>query len=263
MSGDSTPLCEERSVADALRDDYNCFELGGKMNSEFHIHMFQECSGEHTHDYLQILVPLKKSMRITIEDTEYTITHQELCFIPEGMRHECDFYGEMFAINFTDQSEELVSSLLHQPIIVPMQGQITQLVELIQAELKQDPNSKSVRYLYTYLYSKLLDHQRPPSIQYIYEHYDLPITVNELADMERYNVTYFNDWFKQQTGVSPGSFLRRTRVEKAKELLEETNNNLTDIAIRVGYSSNATFTRAFKNITGTTPTAYREQAACL
>ena len=144
------------------------------------------------------------------------------------------------------------------PTVVSMHGQITQLVELIQSELRQNPDSKSVRHLYSYLYSKLCENCAAPSIRYIGEHYDLPITVNQLAEMESYNVTYYNDWFKQQTGCSPSLYLRHIRVNRAKELLVETNFSVMEIAVMVGYSSNSTFTRAFHSITGMTPKAYRE-----
>ena len=48
------------------------------------------------------------------------------------------------------------------------------------------------------------------------------------------------------------------RINKAKELLVNTNFSVMEIAVMVGYSSNSTFTRAFHNITGMTPKAYRE-----
>lgn len=230
------------------------------MNQAIAICKFHECRGEHVHDYLQILVPLQKSMTIMIDDVEYQMTPQELCLVPEGMRHECDFYGEMLALNLIEPPDEKDKVLLGSPIIVSMEGQIVQLVDLIQAELRQSPDSQSVRFLYNYLYSKLIENHEPPSIRYICDHYDLPITVNDLADIERYNVTYYNDWFKQQTGVSPGTYLRRTRVEKAKDLLKNTRFSVTNIAIMVGYSSNSTFTRAFRSIAGTTPKLYREGA---
>ena len=118
--------------------------------------------------------------------------------------------------------------------------------------------SNSVSYLYSYLYSKLMDNCAAPSIRYLSEHYDLPITVNQLAEMENYNVTYYNDWFKQQTGCSPSLYLRRIRIERAKELLLKTHYSMMDIAIMVGYSSNSTFTRAFHSITGMTPKLFRE-----
>lgn len=228
------------------------------MDQAMNIQMFYECRGEHSHNYMQILVPLQESMRINIEDTEFSVTSQELCFIPEGMRHECDFCGKMLVLNMEDSSNNKNMLFLTNPVIVPMQGQILQLVELIQAEIRQNPQSKSVHFLYDFLYSKLMENHAPPSIQYISEHYDLSITVNELAEIERYSVTYYNDWFKQQTGVSPGIYLRRIRINKAKELLQNTEFNVTNIAVMVGYGSNSTFTRAFRSITGMTPKAYRE-----
>lgn len=224
------------------------------------IHLYHECMGSHAHTYPQIMVPLKKNMTIDVEEQEYTITPQELVFVPDGMMHRCDFQGDMLVLNICDDIGEQGKVMLSGPIIVSMRGQILQLVELIQAELKSNPNSTSVRFLYSFLYSKLLENNAPPSIRYIGEHYDLPITIDELAEMESYNVTYYNDWFKQKTGISPGLYLRRIRIEKAKELLENSPFGVTDIAVTVGYSSNSTFTRAFRSITGMTPKAYRENA---
>lgn len=148
--------------------------------------------------------------------------------------------------------------LISNPLIISMRGQIIQLVELIQAELEQNPESTAVRHLYKYLYSKLMENCAAPSIQYINEYYHLPITVDQLAKIENYNVTYYCDWFKQQTGLSPSFYLRNTRIQRAKELLVTTNFSVMEIAVMVGYSSNSTFMRAFHNVTGMTPKAYRE-----
>lgn len=229
------------------------------MNQKVDIRIFHECRGEHAHGYPQILVPLQEAMKIQVGCSEYEVTHQELCFVPPNMAHRCNYVGRLLVINLSENVlDTRDASLLSHPMIVSMRGQITQLVELIQTELKQDPDSKSVRYLYDYLYSKLLENCAAPSIQYIGEHYDLPITVNQLAEIERYNVTYYNDWFKQQTGYSPSFYLRRIRIDRAKELLEETSFSVMEIAVMVGYSSNSTFTRAFHSITGITPRDYRD-----
>lgn len=231
------------------------------MNQKMNIQIFQECSGAHDHCYPQILVPLEKTMDIQIGDLEYQVTPQELCLIPAEMPHQCNYRGRLLVIDLSpDIQDNRDAVLLSYPMILSMCGQITQLVELIQAELKQNPNSKSVRYLYSYLYSKLLENCAAPSIRYLSEHYDLPITVNQLAEMENYNVTYYNDWFKQQTGYSPSLYLRKVRIDRAKELLTDTGFTVMEIAVMVGYSSNATFTRAFHSITGMAPKAYRESA---
>ena len=82
--------------------------------------------------------------------------------------------------------------------------------------------------------------------------------MNQLAEIENYNATYYSDWFKQQTGVSPSMYLRCLRITRAKELLEDTKYTVMDIAVMVGYSSNSTFTRAFHSVVGMTPKEYRE-----
>lgn len=229
------------------------------MNQKVDIHVLHECNGAHAHEYPQILVPMQGNMHIKVGETEYQVTPQEVCFVPQNMVHQCNYYGTLLMINLSeDLSEYQDAALLSYPLIVSMCGQITQLVDLIQAEHKSNPESKSVRYLYSFLYSKLIENCTAPSIRYISEYYHLPITVNELAKIESYNVTYYCDWFKQQTGFSPSFYLRCTRINRAKELLTSTTFSVMEIAVMVGYSSNSTFTRAFHNITGKTPKAYRE-----
>ena len=156
--------------------------------------------------------------------------------ITTGMSHQCNYIGKLLAINLSeDVSDDRDALFLSHPMIVSMRGQIVQLVELIQQELSHNPDSQSIRYLYNYLYSKLIENCAAPSIRFIGEHYDLPITVNQLAEMESYNVTYYNDWFKQQTGVSPSLYLRRVRIDRAKELLVETSFSVMEIAVMQKY----------------------------
>lgn len=221
--------------------------------------IYNECRGEHSHGDPQILVPLAETMRIWIGTAEYEVTPQELCLIPPDIRHRCNFLSQLLVINIPREAlEQKNPSSLSYPLIIPMRNQITQLMALIHAELAQDPDSKSVHYLYRYLYSKLLESCSISSIKYISDHYDQPITVQQLADIENYNATYYNDWFKEQTGFSPSLYLRYVRINKAKELLIESQFSIMEIAVMVGYSSNSTLTRAFHSLTGMTPKAYRE-----
>ena len=221
--------------------------------------IYKECRGEHSHEYPQILVPLEETMHIWIGTMEYDVTPKELCLIPPDIRHQCNFLSQLLVINIPrEELERKKPGFVSYPLIIPIRNQIIQLVELIRDELKQDLNSKSVHYLYSYLYSKLMESCSISSVKYISDHYDQPITVQELAEIENYNVTYYNDWFKEQTGFSPHLYLRYVRINKAKELLIETDFSIMEIAVMVGYSSNSTLTRAFHSLTGMTPKAYRE-----
>jgi len=229
------------------------------MKDSLNFSICNECRGEHSHADPQILVPLEATMHILIGTTEYDVTPHELCLIPPDIRHQCNFLSQLLVINIPREAlDRMKTGCMSYPLIIPIRNQITQLMELIQAELKQDANSKSVHYLYSYLYNKLMESCSISSIKYISDHYDEPITVKQLADIENYNVTYYNDWFKEQTGFPPNLYLRYVRISKAKELLVETDFSIMEIAVMVGYSSNSTLTRAFHSLTGMTPKEYRE-----
>ena len=98
-------------------------------------------------------------------------------------------------------------------------------------------------------------------LQYIDENYmdpDLNLTI--LSERFEMNPSYVARIFKERTGQSVLTYLQQKRLTSAKELLETTNLNLTDIALRTGYGSGWTLTRAFKRSEGITPGAYRQMS---
>lgn len=231
------------------------------MSTSMDIKMFRECRGAHSHSYPQTMVPIQREMKIQIGEAEYDVTPRECCLIPAGMTHQCDYRGRLLVINLTDDLSHIGrADLLSVPMIVSMRGQVERLVELILAEKRQNPEGQAVQHLYSYFYSKLMENCVTPSLRYLTEHFDMPITVNQLAEIENYNVTYYNDWFKQQTGFSPYYYIRCLRISKAKELLQTTGMNVMEVAVSVGYSGNAAFTRAFRDITGSSPRQWRKMA---
>lgn len=227
------------------------------MKENLSLCVMHECSGAHMHSYPQILSPLRSRMPIRVGDEEFQISPRELILIPQGMEHQCDFTGDLLVINLNPDDASREHRIYGDPVTVPLQGQIMHLVSLIQEELRTAPDSTAVEYLYRYLFVKVAETCALPSIRYINEHYDLPVTVESLARLEGYNVNYYTDWFKSRTGMSPALYLRRVRIRRAKELLSRTAYSLSEIAAMVGYGSNAAFTRAFRSVTGSTPTSYR------
>jgi AraC-like DNA-binding protein len=59
---------------------------------------------------------------------------------------------------------------------------------------------------------------------------------------------------KTLTGVSVNEFIRNVRLEKARELIELGNDNITEISIKVGFSSPSYFTKCYKEKYGQLPT---------
>ncbi len=83
------------------------------------------------------------------------------------------------------------------------------------------------------------------------------ISLDELATEARLSPFHFTRMFKQSTGVPPRVYLTRLRMEKACELLERTDQTVTEIAQEVGYSSNQVLARVFLKYRRMSPTDYR------
>jgi AraC family transcriptional regulator len=83
------------------------------------------------------------------------------------------------------------------------------------------------------------------------------ISLDELAAEAQLSPFHFARMFKQSVGVPPRVYLTRLRVEKACELLEQTDLSVTEIALEVGYSSNQVLARIFLKHMRLSPSDYR------
>ena len=70
---------------------------------------------------------------------------------------------------------------------------------------------------------------------------------------------YANSFFVKECGMTISDYLRHYRLEKGKELLVQTDENIARIAELVGYGSKTAFYLAFKRCTGQSPTEYRQE----
>lgn len=68
---------------------------------------------------------------------------------------------------------------------------------------------------------------------------------------------HFGRLFKQSLSLSPYQYLLQQRVERAKQLLQQTNKPVMEIALECGFNSHSHLGRKFRQLTGITPKAYR------
>lgn len=223
-------------------------------------YILNDSAEQHTHAYAQIFLPLAGVLELHCSNADYTILPNELGFIPPDTLHRCMCKNKLLTINIpSDMIKKEDMQILSHQIVFPIKGPLIPLIELIKEEISSGKRDNSIRYLFYYLYDKLIENHRTNSIRYIQEHFEEAITVAELAKMENYNISYFNEWFKRQTGCSPANYLKRVRIEKAKELIVSTDYTMMEIALQVGYHSHAAFTRAFSKTTGFSPAQYRAE----
>lgn len=95
-----------------------------------------------------------------------------------------------------------------------------------------------------------------PAIEYISQNFTNPITNDELAAISQMSTVYFRKLFTEVMGISPITYTKQLRIEKAKEMLGSDYGTLSDIAYSLGYSSLYDFSRDFKKHTGFPPSKY-------
>ncbi|MFD2611737.1 response regulator [Paenibacillus gansuensis] len=98
------------------------------------------------------------------------------------------------------------------------------------------------------------------ALRYVSRHFREAITLKEVADQVYLNPAYFSTLFKQRTGKTFVEYWTDLRIEEAKKQLSYSNEKIAVIAEQTGFGNIRHFNRVFKNVTGSTPNDYREQA---
>ncbi|MEK3673071.1 helix-turn-helix domain-containing protein [Paenibacillus sp. FSL R10-2771] len=95
--------------------------------------------------------------------------------------------------------------------------------------------------------------------QYTAEMYaDTELTLYRVAEHVERPEKYISQLFKEVTGVNYSDHLIKVRMDEAAILLRESRYTVDEIAARVGYNSSHSFRRAFKRLTGISPSTYRQ-----
>lgn len=93
--------------------------------------------------------------------------------------------------------------------------------------------------------------------EYLDTHYTENITLDILSQKSKMNKYYLVHSFSKHFGCSPINYLNEKRIEESKNLLENTNHSIADIASMIGFSSQSYFSQSFKKNTYMTPNEYR------
>jgi YesN/AraC family two-component response regulator len=86
---------------------------------------------------------------------------------------------------------------------------------------------------------------------------DSDFGLSVIADEFEVTEVYASQFFKEQAGENFSTYLERTRMGRARELLETTDITINELAAEVGYNSAHAFRRAYKRVNGVVPTVLR------
>lgn len=98
------------------------------------------------------------------------------------------------------------------------------------------------------------------AIAYLESNYASDIRVDDIARSVCLSPSRLSHVFKQTTGMSLVDYLNRMRIDRACQMLAQSDRPVTAIALELGFSDSAYFTRLFGKTVGMSPSAYRRQA---
>lgn len=220
----------------------------------------QQCH-THSHTFAQLILPLQGILSIKTELHDAALGSQHLFFFPPFCNHT--FHSD-------DRNESLVLdiplSLFATEEIKYMKGSFCQSLDSRWQALKllmlnetadQPAHSQAIHDLFRYASRLLMQQSLPNSITFIHEHYHEKLTLEQLAALEHYNPSYYCEWFQKRTGQTPMTYIKKLRLNRAKELLSQTSLPVLRIAQEVGYEHQSTLTKIFQQEEKISPSAYR------
>ncbi|MBB3128462.1 AraC-like DNA-binding protein [Paenibacillus rhizosphaerae] len=130
-----------------------------------------------------------------------------------------------------------------------------ELIRLKLFELLFDVADADEQFIYQFL--QLKRNERKNLTEVIEQNLYHPVSLNDLAYLSGRSVSSFKRDFQAIYNTSPLRWIRNRRLDKAKELLQQTPISVTDICFSTGFENVAHFSKVFKERFGVTPSAYR------
>lgn len=249
----------------------------------------------HWHTDVEIIMPLENIYTAIVGGTRYVLDPGDIMIIPSGELHQlyAPDSGERMILQFdysilrnlegfdstfhllrpcfvvtSTDNEELQRSL--RPLLLNIINEYfgesslkeasayAMLIHFFvllgrnimndESRFPRSKNRKQLKYIEKFLMV----------CNYINEHCNEEIAVDDLANMAGFSKFHFSRLFQQFAGMSYYNYLNQHRIMLAEKMLIDPNLSVTEVAMRSGFGSLSTFNRVFKNYKKCTPTQYKD-----
>ncbi|MEN6316463.1 MAG: AraC family transcriptional regulator [Clostridiaceae bacterium] len=251
----------------------------------------------HYHDFFEIYYYLGDSMHYFVDNQDYELVKNDFLLIDKFSFHRTKYNfnseNERVLIEFhddvfnwiTDKSiAERIFNLFHTINLIRIEDNaqkamihsiMLNLVDNFHSATHNGPYLAKLNLLELCLHmADITEHQKtrhtenatplkkPESkvvdiIKYVNENYNAKITLDDLVDRFYVNKYYLCHVFKNETGLSIIDFVNSKRLAEAEKLLRYSDESVTDICYKVGFSSINHFLKLFKSTYDLTPKKFR------
>lgn len=250
----------------------------------------------HIHDECELLFCQSGAMRVNFTQGSAFITKGDVLFINERTPHKTTVTASDSIVSLlqfnrrhiksdpaASQSRHLTAFFNeHIPSFYiwrhgdPRCEELMSYYDRMEAELSgQQPAYEDYIKGYIYLVTALLERQGiisglnarydsaavrrlAPVFAYIDEHFDQPLSLEELGNTVNLNPSYLCRLFKRTLGSTISHYLNFVRIHEAENLLLCSEKSITEIGFATGFADPVYFDRVFKRFNGCTPTSYRK-----
>ncbi len=232
----------------------------------------------HIHQFAELVVLLDGEFEVTVDSKKYRLNTGDVALILPYQSHK-----------FYSRDRVRIAMYLFSPALIPdffssCDGRVAERAVFTLSDAARDVFEKNILNesnlsLYSikaFLYLVFEDYLENSALiegvsdskvvakvaAYINQHFAEQINLSEVAAAIGYSSNYLSHCIQSTLGLNFCSLLACLRVEKARQLLSETDKPSIDICFECGFGSERSFHRQFKSITGRTPGEYRANFAC-
>ncbi|MCZ4292813.1 AraC family transcriptional regulator [Vibrio sinaloensis] len=269
MSSSNKPLSESSTAK----------ELSPKPAQLVTLPSYMEC---HAHDYTQVVIGLRGQAEFEVGGYGNMVGPGQGCVVTSGSGHA--FGGvvgqsDILVLNMPvpSQSDALMMQRLNElnqkETYFQLNTQIQKLIQMLVAEMHSSPDdlllsracSDTVvallqRHMSAFEASRKESRFDLEAIdRYIEQHMNQRISVMQLAGSVFLGESQFHSLFKEQMGITPHQYVLGKRIDMAKQLIEQGNLTLGQVAEFTGFSGQSTFTHTFSRLQGISPSQYKKR----
>lgn len=240
----------------------------------------------HFHPELEVLYIVTGEADVTIEDMRYQMEKHDVIAVNPGLPHTVKSSEGSVVCSVTYSSRMLAETLGSEYGFFecnsvcgnsPYYGEVGNIMEEIICEFLR--HSRKTQCRMTSLLYQLLDCLTEQFMQaqtfisvegdedaryrkvlgYVNRNFQTSISLSDLAAQMYLSSSALSRFFKKKSGMYFVDYVNHVRVRYASQELIYSEKNITKIAVDSGFSNLSVFNRAFRDITGLTPTDYRKQ----
>ena len=287
--GEGMPMLSNAYYESVTFNGNNNFNISKRVDAEY-------IGRLHWHPFIEILVSLSDGNEISINFTNYTLNMNDVAVIYPGDLHSIvkENTGSLWVIQFSKELLDIINEMKnsiplfqqfriwrYEPSSMESDYRLMLLKSFFEAGNDTEYPFHEVRMysllltffekLGAYCVAMKIENDSSDSDQgvnkthlmaeaclFISQNCTKPLTLDETAVHMGISKSHFSHLFKKYTGLTFVDFLTEERIKRAKSFFGDKDISITEIAFESGFSSISSFNRAFKKITGLSPSHFRE-----